>query len=54
MKLQLLHTSAEIEINTLIRFILMGLGLILLLFIINAIFTGNISSGFDSFFTILE
>lgn len=47
---QIKITKAEIEINTIIKLILMGITLIILLFIVNQIFTDNISTGIDEFF----
>ncbi len=47
---QLKITKAEIEINTIIKLILMGITLIILLFIVNQIFSNNISTGIEEFF----
>ena len=48
--IQLYSKKAELEINTIVKLILMGIGLIILLFIVSSLFTNNISSGFDNFF----
>ena len=47
---QLKITKAEIEINTIIKLILMGITLIILLVIVNQIFSNNISTGIEEFF----
>ena len=44
---------AEIEINTIIKFILMGIGLVILLFIVYSVFNNNVSLGFESVFNLL-
>lgn len=44
--------KGEIEISTIVKIILVGIGLVLLLFIIRTIFVEDISRGFDSFFNL--
>lgn len=49
---QLISKKAELEIEMIIKIIMMGIGLIIIIFIINQIFTQDISKGFDSFFNL--
>lgn len=48
------NNLAEMEINTIIKLILFGIGLFILIYIITSIFTDKVSGGFDSFFDLLS
>lgn len=43
---------AEMEIELIIKIILIGIGMVIMLFIINQIFSQDVSQGFDSFFNL--
>lgn len=51
-KLNLVSKRAELEIEMIIRIIMIGIGMIILIFIISQIFSQDVSEGFDSFFNL--
>ena len=51
-KLIFFSKKAELEIEMIIRIIMIGIGMIIIIFIISQIFSQDVSEGFDSFFNL--
>ncbi|MCH8519757.1 MAG: hypothetical protein LAT82_03300 [Nanoarchaeota archaeon] len=54
MKIRNIHfNKAELEIATIIKFIIIGVTLVIILYIISTIFTQDVAGGFERFFNLL-